>query len=465
VALEIDFDFRKLKRPIDLKPYLHQVDACKWVLTRKNSYLAMEAGTGKTITSALCMNADQGPTIIICPKFLVTNWVIELSKWLVYSYKLQVIESTKSIVQSGMDIYLMPTSLMHVMPIRNSFFKMGIKFKWVIVDESHYFKSFEAKRTKSLFGGRIHANHKWYEWQSFHSISERMVLLSGTPMPNRPMELWPALSTLAPDSIDHMSQHFFGVKFCGGRENHFGWEYKGACNTVELHRRMTNNFMFVKELKDCVDLPEKLPTKYIYLADNRGERLVKKEEELYTKLDLERMLATSEVQDAKTLGELATLRREIGFKKLDQASQIINDMCKEGEPLLVFAWHNTLIELLGNYMGQKFPTKVITGSTPTSERQSIVESFQNGLVQVLICNIKAAGVGVTLTKSNRVVFVEPSWVPADNEQAIARVHRIGQTRSVQATFLVYPGSLDHKILESIKRKQLNINSIIHGGAH
>lgn len=475
----VEFDKSAITWPQGLRPFTHQIEAVKFMCSRKNSYLAGEAGVGKTISATTAMNAKPGKAIIICPAFLKYNWEAEINKWSTRKLKIQILHNQQSRALEDSDVIIYPASLLHHEPIRESIFALGISFQWLFIDEAHYFKSDEAKRTKSLLGGSVSVESRRKKWKGFHTICNHVVALSGTPMPNgRPIELYPILSAHAPFTIGYLNKHAYAEKYCAAFEGEWGWDYSGSSNLPELHEKL-KNYMLVQKLDECVDLPEKMPYQFIFMDDDRPKKEQASEMKLLATVKLGDIIKHEAMRDEKfgdkveyrkesaleagrelLAGEfLAELRRANGMRKVPGAVSIIKEMIEDG-PLIVFAWHQDVIDALADKL-YKLEPFVITGKTPHATRHKYVGEFQTSQTRnLLIANIQAAGVGITLTKAARVLFVEPSFVPADNEQAVARVRRIGQTRQVQASFLVWPHSLDHLILNAHQEKSININEVI-----
>jgi SWI/SNF-related matrix-associated actin-dependent regulator 1 of chromatin subfamily A len=157
---------------------------------------------------------------------------------------------------------------------------------------------------------------------------------------------------------------------------------------------------------------------------------------------------------------LATYRRELGLLKVKPAIEQIEYILENtSENILVFAYHTDVIQSLVEALEDYSPA-VITGQTPMTDRQLIVDGFQNSDTRIFIGNYVAAGVGFTLTKATKVVFVEPSWVPAENQQAADRCHRIGQKNAVTVEYCVFENSLDISIMNANLYKKQLIGQII-----
>lgn len=485
---DLQFNKQDISWPEGEAPYPHQIEGTEFICSRKASYLAFDAGTGKTIIAALSMNARPGKVLIVCPAFLKYNWEAEIKKWSVRPLRIQILHNQESRADIYADVIIYPASLLHYAEIRKSIFDVaevieqqngGPAFEWVFTDEAHYFKNEDTKRTKSLLGGSLNHQSKRVKWKGFQSISKHFVCLSGTPMPNgRPMELYPIVSKLAPFAIDYASAHSFGLKYCGAYEGDWGWNYNGATNLEELHAKLTKNFMLVKKLDDCVDLPEELPPNFIFLNDNRPlkERTQElallqsvklgdviraealRDESFAERLKFKEEIANEEGREMLAGEFLAELRKQNGMRKISEAVSIIKEMLENG-PVVVFGWHQEVLETLQDNLS-KFQPYLITGKTPHDKRHKYVEGFQNGESPLMLANIQAAGVGLTMTKAYQVVFIEASFVHADNVQAIARLRRIGQTRQVQASFLVWPNSLDHLVLNAHLEKGYATDQVI-----
>lgn len=475
----LEFNRDSIKWPLGLPPFPHQIEGVEFISKRKASYLAFEAGTGKTIIAVLAMNATPGKTLVVCPAFLKYNWEAEIKKWSTRPLKIQILHNVESRADAESDVIIFPASLIHYDATRESIFNLGVTFEWLFIDEAHYFKNDDTKRTKSLLGGSVSVDSRRKKWKGFHTICNHFVSLSGTPMPNgRPIELYPLLSNHAPFTIGYLSKHAYAVKYCNAFEGDWGWDYSGASNVDELREKL-KDYMLVKRLDDCVELPDKLPYKFIFVEDDRPKKEKAIEKQLLASVRLSDIIKHEAMkdenfknrlamkqEDAEESGRemlagefLAELRKANGLRKVPGAASIAKEMLEDG-PLILFAWHQEVIDLLVKKL-EKFEPFVITGKTPHKKRQEQVEEFQTSKSRNLfIANIQAAGVGNTLTKAAQVLFVEPSFVPADNEQAIARVRRIGQKKQVQASFLVWPDSLDHLVLNAVQDKSFYIEKII-----
>lgn len=452
VRLMIDTWTRPLSIPKDEKLLPFQENAVLFALARNRSYLALDPGLGKTPVAAVIAQTldDQNPVagLYICPPFLTRNTESEFFKW---SPQLGATRYNEFSICSWFCI--LPDSIL----TRHSVQKDILKFtkdaeaKGLItilfVDEAHRFKNDEAARTKALFGfrGKIGIAH----------LFNKIVYLSGTPMPNRPIELFPVLNHSAPQTIQNMSKHEYAEKYCGAFQNRWGWDYSGSSNVKELVANVIGTFMLrYKKSEVLKELPQKLE-EMVVLSEKLPPRLEKLSERILSQMSPDDLMKGQiQVSLDKDVLHLSTYRKELGAVKVQAASDYIKYLLEEtDDSILVFAIHKDVIWHLNKELSKYHPL-VITGDTRMELRDAYVKEFQNNeRRRVFIGNIQAAGTGLTLTKATRVVFAEFSWVPADNDQAADRAHRIGQTDNVFVQYLVLENSIDKAVIETVLRKK------------
>lgn len=444
-------------RSHDMRQKPYQLHAALFALERNRSYLRMDPGTGKTITAAIIASAylnefDDAPAVYICPAGLVANVVSEMETWLAGLYGVGVLEPPYEFI-SG-DVIVVPDSILHNPAVMRSI--TDLRRGLLIVDEAHRFKSATAKRTAALL-------KHYTDW------ALKVVLMTGTPMPNRPIELYPVLSKLAPEAIDFASEWEYGRKFCAGHQKKAGrrmvWDMSGASNMEELAERLFTpknapGFMH-RVTKDVLNLPP-LTEEIFVVADKMPPKLAKLDTALGS------AYSTEDVMKGKIAAKrnkeelhLATYRRLLGVEKAKLVIPYIKDVLEETtDAILVFAHHQEVITLLETALAA-FEPVVITGATVLPKfRQAYVDKFQQQKrLRLLIANYTALGVGFNVTKANRVMHVEYSWVPGENDQSTARSHRLGQDKSVFVQYFCYANSLDNAILRSLMRKRKSISFI------
>ena len=309
-------------------------------------------------------------------------------------------------------------------------------FKSVIVDESHRCKDTktqQAKFTLNICQGK-----------------ERVILLSGTPVVNKPIDLFPQLAIMG------------RLKEFGGRKGYLA-RYceggRGATNLKELNYKLNKYCFFRREKKDVAkDLPEK--QRQTILCDITTRKEYEKAKNDFVNFLKEKGADDAEIAK-KMRGEIMVkmgeLKKLSAYGKLPEAKEFIHEVIDSGEKLIVFAIHHVIVDSLK----KEFPGAVsVTGRDSQDEKQQSIDSFQKDPnTKLIICNIKAAGVGITLTASSRVAFIEYPWTYADCAQCEDRAHRIGQKNNVMCTYFLGQNTIDEELYSMIQEKRHVGNTI------
>ena len=448
-----------IQYPDDQAPRTWQIENAWHALTRTPCYIADEAGLGKTISAILAINSDFGKTLIICPPYLRFNWEDELKRWLTDQSRFIKLPGKFShpgisvaeggLADFGADVCILPDSMLTNDVIRDVV--KSFKFKWVIVDEFHRFKTETAKRTEALIS-------------SIAPQAERLVFLSGTPFPNgRPVEIYPPLSRLAPEAIGHRDALEFGKAFCAakrvtryeGGKAIANWDFSGASNLKQLKRELRAKLMIRHLKKD--HLHELGPKQRQFIFLDTPEDIQKLEREQFKDLTLEQILGGKEV----TAGALATHRKALGEAKVLACAHIIRERLESSkEKIVVSAFHIDVVETLVRMLGDFHPLKIRGGMT-AKEKHEAVRLFQTDKKhRVIVGNTMSMGLGNTLTRAPIIVSVEPEWSPGANSQLEDRVHRISQDKHVYCIYLVMRGSLDERMLRRSLSKESNIDKVM-----
>jgi len=430
----------------------YQIEAIKFGIVNHNALLALEMGLGKTIVAIGLMNALQDEikrTLIVCPASLKINWTREILKWKCFAALPAVCNGRYvpgNVVVINYDVLVKHHDIL-------------CQREWdlVIADECHYVKTPTAARSKA-----------------FYSIpTKRRLYLTGTPILNRPIELQPLLKGLGVPWA--ANRHAFGLRYCGATKNKYGWDYRGANNLSELNQKLTGSVMVRYRKQDVLkDLPDK--RRELIVLSGKGITAVTKEKQALSAMreaerTLKRAVDTASGSDYKAavirlrdyrmfiFSELSRLRHETARAKLPQAISCIKDMLEETDKLVVFAHHHDIVDAIYD----EFPGIAVrlTGRDSLTNRQSAVDRFQNDpSCRLFIGNIKAAGVGLTLTAASTVLFTELDWTPANMDQSESRLHRIGQKNSVNVYYLVIEDSLDSFMAKKLITKEKLISMAI-----
>ena len=436
-----------------LFPY--QRAGVEWILQRDFTLLGDEQGTGKTCMSITTWNCLPGKrALVICPASLKLNWLREFETWSTKRQLRQVIHSGNDTIHPAASVVICNYDLAGKGPILRQLTRSN--WDLVILDEAHYLKNPDAERTRAVLGRR---------GQQHGSILKavapggKIVALSGTPVPNRPIELYPLLC--GPGGLD-MDMKTYGAEFCGGFYDTKlqTWNLRGATNLDELNELLRSKVMIRRLKRDVLtQLPDKIYQVIpIAKSSHSGANAAL--------ADLKRYKVEDIVggKDRVAFQDISKLRKEIAVAKLPFSLDYMTDLLEElgQEKLVVFAYHTEILEAIHHRLRtEKVGFVAIDGSVGVAARQDAVDKFQTDPeTRVFVGQIQAAGVGLTLTAASRVLFIEASWVCGENEQAVDRCHRIGQKDSVLAQFIVFEETLDADILKASLTKQKAIDRIL-----
>lgn len=425
--------------------YPFQEESLQVLLKRKHNLLAHEPGLGKTVIAIELINRLKlKKVLVVCPASIKRNWMHKLKDWLVEDRVIQIVDKKTDFITEIAEVVIINYDLV----VHSYLFKQLTDVFWdlVICDESHRLKNIKAKRTIAVL-----ANN------GLVRCTSRTLLMTGTPVLNRPVELYPILKVLAPIVIAPYSDYFrYAKRYCDAWEDGFGLNAKGASNLDELNKKLRLHYMERKMLYEVeVQLPKK---RYeIVFIDSTKE--------------VRNQLITIENASRKDFkhknlgigaGEIATLRRETAEQKLDVCIELIKEYVESAGKLVLFAYHHSIIERLVKELSYYRPV-TFTGQTSQINREKAIERFQkSGECKVFIGQIQAAGEGIDGLQDtcSNVLFIEWSWVPGEIEQACKRVHRIGQTKPVLIRFLVWADSVEEHMMRIALDKVKVIKEIL-----
>lgn len=464
--------FTKMDRVIITTPkninlFENQKEAVRYILPRRSSYYNAKPGMGKTGTFITVFNSFKmnglipGPMLILVPPFLVKNTVREIKTFAVGNPTIEICLSKKYTFEFKSDITIVPDSLINEPLVHSQLLEKS--WSYLVVDEAHRFKNQNALRTCALFGGRPRAKKTMRPFESLFKRSLKATFLSGTPMQNRPIELWPVLSEAAPWAIKGMNYIEYVNRYCDAKEvqvtrDKTALKVDGSSNEAEL-RELLKDFMLIHKKEDYLDLPEKIHIPYELTPTPKAQKVLDrhiKEMQNWDDVDLD-MLQNNPEAFSK-VGAVARMRKELGVIKADSATAFIENALEENDKIMVLTWHQDAQDLLI----QKFRgiCGFIRGSVKSSERDAVVQKFNNDKNMKLLFAQVSTAMGFNATVASRVIFVEQSWVPGENEQAEDRCHRIGSKNDVVVNVLSFPHDLDQRVIEANKRKQKTINKIM-----
>lgn len=453
-------DYKLDELPINatLRPY--QIDGVKWIKYLYDNHiggcLADDMGLGKTIQtiSVLAMACAQNklPNLIVMPRSLLFNWQNELQRFApqitVATYygaarklpdvlNAQVILTTYTVVRKDID------SLEEV------------NFNYVVLDESQNIKNVSAQTTQAVV--RLKA--------------ERRLALSGTPIENNLLELYSLFEFLNPGMfgpIDNFISLYIGESSesdDGSYSNEYydkKTERLDGMSEMAALRRKINPFILRRTKKEVlVDLPDRInQTIYVDMSP-RQAIFYEKRRRMYDAIRKEAkkkgiflLQAMNELRQIASVPENLT-DGAIQSAKFERLNELIIASVANGHKTVVFFNYLSGIEIIGKRLKEAgIGYEIMTGSTSTNDRKEIVGRFQNKAdCMVLLMTLKVGGVGLNLTAADTVFIAEPWWNKAAENQAIDRLHRIGQKSTVNAYSLITRGTIEEKIALLQQQKQ------------
>ncbi len=277
--------------------------------------------------------------------------------------------------------------------------------------------------------------------------AKRRLFLTGTPIVNRPKELWPIVQSLCPDFEKNFMA--YAMKYCNAFKTRFGWDFNGAARLPELQERLRATCM-VRRLK--ADVLKELPPKrrQVMVLESEGlEAILEKEKKTYEQYS--EHLKDGDFE-TPAFAEMSRVRKEVAIAKIPFIVEHVKEVLDEEDKVCIFVHHHEVVDALRDAFGDS--AVAIDGRTSNEDRQAAVDRFQGDeTCKVFVGTIRAAGVGITLTASSTVIFGELDWVPGNVTQAEDRCHRIGQHDTVFVRHLVLESSLDERMAQIIVDKQ------------
>lgn len=437
----------------DLTLYPFQKFGVKLLDIRGKALLADEMGLGKSVMTLahLYNHQERRPIILIVPSSVKINWKREILKWTDSGDDdIVVLEGEEGEIEKGKSWYIVNYAVLHHRLEQLE----EINYKGIVVDESHYIKNKEALRTKAT--------------RKLAEETDHVYCLSGTPMPNRPVELWQQLDILDPIEEDFqtfwpdddLGTRGFAKKYCNATKVKFGWDVNGAQNLDELQRKLRESIMIRRRKSDVLEeLPEKQRFRIPMQLDNRSKYndVVRNFKQWMRERDKEKDWGHAEV--AVKMEKLI----QVAWKgKYDYMIDWIQDTLSQVDKLVVFAHHKELQSLL--YEDFKENAVQLVGGMSSTQRQDVIDKFTNDDdVKLIIASMKSGGEGINLQVASTAVFTEIGWTPSQHKQAEDRIHRMGQENdSVNIYYLMAEDTIEETIYKTINRKQKVVDEAIDG---
>ena len=422
-------------------PLEHQKEAVQKLVENKKFILADDMGLGKTTSTIIAaLESGSKKVLIICPATLKINWKREIEN---YSDKTVYIAEGKNF-STDADFVIINYDIIknfHDTKKKGESQILDANFDLVVVDEAHYIKNATAQRTKLI--------------NDLVKKVDRLWLLTGTPMTSRPIDYFNLLSLIeSPVAKNWMA---YAIRYCQGYQFNVGgrkvWNVMGASNLEELRDRTAG--LTLRRLKENVlDLPDKIITPvYLRLKSKMYEEIMGEYYDWYDKNPEESKSLT--VQFTK----LTKIRQVIADEKIAQTIELAENIVEQGKKVIIFCNFTDSLNKICEHFG-KAAVKV-DGSMSKPERQHSVDSFQESdKVKVFVGNIKAAGVGLTLTAAEAVIMNDLSFLPSDHAQAEDRAYRYGQKNNVLVYYPIFENTIEGIIYDILNNKKQVIATVM-----
>jgi SWI/SNF-related matrix-associated actin-dependent regulator 1 of chromatin subfamily A len=404
----------------------HQQEAKQFLLSKRRAILADQPRVGKTLPTAAAA-LENLPALIVCPAIAKTVWEAAFNK-LAPNVSIHVVNGKRdAALPNSADITI----------INYDVLQYGVtqvdKYKTLVLDECHRLSNPKAQRTKAAMVAMKKIDY--------------VFALSGTIVPNRPAELWPILHGLG---IYRGGWFDFVYRYAKAWSPPWGGlDVSGASNIPELKALVKPHML--RRKKEDIFMDYKEPQVSLITFDLP----VDKREQSF---DADALIANPNALLA--FEGLSEIMREAGIRKAPLAADFIDDLLHAGDPVVVFAHHKEVVNMLEDELRIHKPVKVV-GDTPKAQRQKNIDAFQSGKTKCFIGNIGSCGEGIDLSVADTIVFVEPTWQTSALEQASSRVENINKNGMKPLIYLLtVRASLDHTILGKVIAKQKIISQII-----
>jgi SWI/SNF-related matrix-associated actin-dependent regulator 1 of chromatin subfamily A len=437
-VVEVKVDYSKYShRP----PLEHQKIAIEKLAGSKRFILADDMGLGKTTATIIAaLETGAKKILIVCPASLKINWQREIEN---YSDRPVFIAEGKKFSTESDFVIVNYDILKNFHDTKDKSESLLIKsnFDLVILDEAHMVSNAQAQRTKLINNFAKNINRVW--------------LLTGTPMTSRPMNYYNLLNLIeSPVAQNWMA---YAIRYCQGYQFTAGkrkvWNVSGASNLEELRDRTSKQIL--RRLKeDVLDLPDKIITPvYLRLQSKEYEGLMGEYYDWYDKNPDESSSLT--VQFSK----LMKVRKVIANEKVKQTIEFAENIIEQGKKVIIFTNFTDTLQSIYQHFGKK--AVYLDGSCSNSVRQQAVDQFQNDeKINVFVGNLKAAGVGLTLTAAEVVIMNDLSFVPAEHAQAEDRAYRYGQKSNVLVYYPLFDNTIEGAIYDILNKKKEIIRTVM-----
>ena len=332
----------------------------------------------------------------------------------------------------------------------------------IVIDEAHYLKSPSILRTSAIYGAK--------NFPGLINMAGHVWALTGTPTPNDASEMHTHMAALFPESLamaaypkKRYSRDQFVRRYCKTRESEWGLKVYGSKNLDDLRARLNPHLLRRTKKEVLPDLPTITYEPLLFDAPDALTSLVEIPGD--EAAALRDALKDGDAASLQALAPgLASLRRVTALAKTEIVLAWAKDfLASTDRKLVIFGHHTAPLERIADHFRKVFKDKsppMILGNTRSDGRASAVRRFQEDPeARLFVGQIQAAGTGITLTAASDLLFLEQSWVPAENSQAAQRIHRIGQTRGCMVRYAALAGSIDEAVQRVLERKTKMVSDL------
>jgi len=400
--------------------------------------------TTSTVIASLESKAKK--ILVICPASLKINWKREIENYT--DRKVGIIEGKKW--EDGDYIIINYEILKNYHKIKDKKSKENVQskildynFDLVIVDEAHNLQNIKAQRTKLSNDIIENIGKVW--------------LLTGTPMTSRPINYYNLLNLV--DSVVAQNWVSYVIRYCGGYQFYVGkgkkskkiWSTTGSTNLNELHQRTKGDVL--RRLKEeVIDLPDKIVSDRFFELNSRDYLKLMGEYVEWNNKNKEKSLSVH-------INKLMNVRKCLAEEKVDYTIEMAQNAIDNGKKVIIFTNFTNTLEMIYTHFGKK--AVKLNGEMNKISRQHSVDEFQNNdKIKVFVGNLKAAGVGITLTKGEVVIMNDLSFVPSDHTQAEDRAYRYGQEKKVIIYYPIFENTIEKIIYDKVHKKQVNFETVM-----
>lgn len=444
----------------------YQKEGIKRIVTQQRTLLSDEMGLGKSCQALVASNLwKNSAVLIVCPACLIINWKREIKMWDTLDRRVFCVDGKDSIANYAYEQFvIISDASLHLLSLVPKKFpkdekKVSLSLlkllllntspkspALLICDEFHRMSNWDAQRTNVI--------------HSLLPLFHLFIGITGTPLMNRISNLHSLVSACAPDLFPGFKT--FCETYATPVFDGYAVEYRGARNITKLKKKLSR-FMIRRYKADVLkQLPKKIYVEHLVEIDRKlAERSL-----AYVSYAKQLIAGGKTANSVDILDDeaenLASIRKELGIAKIPHIVEYCDTLMQGGsKPLVVFCHHRKVVEdVTADLDARGYKAELYYGGLNNKVKDARVHDFQNGYIDILVCSITAAGLGLTLTASNTAVFGELDYVPANMSQCADRIHRIGQDRGVMIHNVLAQNSLDDKISQTLWDKTRIINKVV-----